>query len=225
METKKAIRERITAKVGGELCSFGNKKLPQTTMILNLSSAKHCPSALLGLCHCVGVCYAKKGEGIYKNYERKNQRIRNWLLRATEDEIFETLYDWSKLNTIKTTHLRLNEPGDFHNQKEVDMWSRLAVRFENVGIKVFAWSSRADLDFSNVNFAMQGSRLDMLDNCKRVYYCVDKERFSQLVNEYGKDSRDKVAFCQCSFDKKGTCQGCNLCTDRDFKGVIYTLIH
>lgn len=226
---KTQIRKEITAKIGGGFLSFGNAKLPKSHMILNLSTGKHCPSAILGFCHCVKECYARRDERLYKNYYEKNKRVRDWLVRSSEDEIFETLYLWAQTNTTTTTHIRLNECGDFHNQHEVDMWSRLAERFEAVGIQVYAWSSRKDLDFSNVKFAVQGSRMDMLDNVGRVYYCVDNETYKQKAIENVKallNGKPKPhALCQCAEGKDKTCKGCGLCNTKEYKGIIYTKIH
>lgn len=222
---KTQIRKTITAKVGGSFLSFGNSKLPKEHMILNLSSARCCPSKALGMCHCADTCYALKCERIYKSYAVKSERIQKWLSGANEDEIFETLAQWAQTNTVKTTHLRLNESGDFHTQDEVNMWSRLSERFEKIGITVYAWSARKDLDFSKVHFAVQGSDLSQLDKMGRVYYCVDSARFDELHRLYTETPDEHVGFCQCSFGKEKTCKGCGLCSTKDFRGIIYTRMH
>ena len=50
----------------GSLLSEGNIKIPSTTAIFNMTSAKDCPSLKLGLCKAFhngkNICYAKKSE-------------------------------------------------------------------------------------------------------------------------------------------------------------------
>ena len=55
-----------------QVFSYGNRKLPAETLIVNITSAQHCPSDKLGLCEISNICYAKKCERIYKNYLGKN---------------------------------------------------------------------------------------------------------------------------------------------------------
>ena len=62
---KKIIRitqEEIFPQFSGQVFSYGNKKLPESTMIVNLTSAQNCPAKQLGLCLVPDVCYAQKGE-------------------------------------------------------------------------------------------------------------------------------------------------------------------
>lgn len=42
-----------------QVFSYGNAKLPKETLIVNITSAVHCPSERLGFCRCSKVCYAK----------------------------------------------------------------------------------------------------------------------------------------------------------------------
>lgn len=58
-----------------QVFSYGNRKLPAETLIVNITSAQNCPSDKLGFCEISSVCYAKKCERIYKNYLTKNLMI------------------------------------------------------------------------------------------------------------------------------------------------------
>lgn len=58
-----------------QVFSYGNRKLPAETLIVNITSAQNCSSDKLGFCEISSVCYAKKCERIYKNYLSKNLLI------------------------------------------------------------------------------------------------------------------------------------------------------
>lgn len=62
-----------------QVFAYGNRKLPDQTLIVNITSAQHCPSAELGFCKCKDVCYAKKCERIYKNYLNKNLMVESYM--------------------------------------------------------------------------------------------------------------------------------------------------
>ena len=62
-----------------QVFSYGNAKLPKETLIVNITSAVHCPSEKLGFCRCSKVCYAKKCERIYKAYKQKNELIESFM--------------------------------------------------------------------------------------------------------------------------------------------------
>lgn len=62
-----------------QVFSYGNRKLPSHTLIVNITSAKNCPSEKLGFCVCSKVCYAKKCERIYKAYLEKNLLIESYM--------------------------------------------------------------------------------------------------------------------------------------------------
>lgn len=62
-----------------QVFSYGNRKLPKETLIVNITSATACPSERLGFCRCSKVCYAKKCERIYKAYLHKNTLIESYM--------------------------------------------------------------------------------------------------------------------------------------------------
>ena len=62
-----------------QVFSYGNKKLPKETLIVNITSAQNCPSDKLVFCKLSKICYAKKCERIYKNYLEKNLLIESYM--------------------------------------------------------------------------------------------------------------------------------------------------
>lgn len=193
-----------------QVFSYGNSKLPKETLIVNITSAQNCPSDKLGLCNCSKVCYAKKCERIYKNYLNKNLMVESYMCLWSDSELKELLEVYIKESPIKIKYIRLNEAGDFPHQESVDRWNILSKYFyDNYKIKTYCYTCRNDLDFSNVNFQVNGSRLDIKSN--RHFICIDKKSLSLMPAH--------TIVC------KGNCHICKLCYDSNYKGIIYCQQH
>jgi len=133
---------------------FGNKKLPGTTAIFNICSATDCPSRKLGLCQVVNAghkCYALRDEQFYAgplNYRRRQEKLWDSL---TSSEFATQFLQVVGRRRIDTTALRLNESGDFRTQADVNKAGSIARRLEDLGIKVYCYTARSDLDYSGVD--------------------------------------------------------------------------
>jgi hypothetical protein len=159
----------LTAGKGKSFCKLngllaeGNIKIPTTTAIFNMSSARECPSLKLGLCKAYvdgkHVCYAKKSEVASRPtvlpYRRRQEKY--WLSVTADEFIAEFLL----INALKVqpfTALRFNEAGDFHSQACVDKAERIATVLKRYGIVCYGYTSRSDLDYSKVkNMVISGS--------------------------------------------------------------------
>ena len=96
----------------GQVFSYGNSKLPKSTLIVNLSSAENCPSRKRGLCEIEDKCYARKCERIYPNYKKKNLIVEEWFNSASDDDIINFM-DYSIEDApVKVIYCRLYEAGD-----------------------------------------------------------------------------------------------------------------
>ena len=73
-------------------CVFacGNKKILQSTIMANLTSAHNCPAKELGLCRVGKYCYAFREER-YPNPLNKNLKVEGWIENASSDDIYELL--------------------------------------------------------------------------------------------------------------------------------------
>jgi hypothetical protein len=112
---------------------------------------------------------------------------------------------------VKIKYLRLNEAGDFPDQRSVNRWSMLSDWLnDKYGIKVYCYTCRLDLDFSKATFAVNGSN-EEINNAKRFFICVDKDEYESLPEH--------------SVTCKGNCRLCKLCYDSKYKGVIYCKQH
>lgn len=141
--------------------SRGNHKLGTDTLIFNMGPAETCPSMKNGMCNANksgAKCYALKAEQCYgkKVVEYRKRQQKYWNNKALIDILGSTI---NKLRNekIKTKYLRFNESGDFNSQDDVNKLSRLARILKMLDITVYGYTSRSDLDYSNVNFLVKGS--------------------------------------------------------------------
>ena len=59
--------------------SAGNKKVPSSVLIVNMSSALMCPSFYLGVCQITnGACYAMRDENQYSRTDIGSTLRNNW---------------------------------------------------------------------------------------------------------------------------------------------------
>jgi len=135
------------------LSDEGNIKIPATTAIFNMSSAKNCPSKRLGLCKAKkqgAKCYAEKAEILYPlvlPYREKQAKL--WEKISAEEFAFQFLMANSfKLHPFNL--LRFNESGDFHSQECVGKAEKVARILKPYGIRCYCYTSRDDLDYHRV---------------------------------------------------------------------------
>lgn len=132
---------------------FGSMKLPKSTMVFNMGSAKDCPSKTLGFCLVVDKCYARKDEKLYKSvlpYRERQEKI--WLTH-TASEFCAALTAILRRKRTQVKLFRLNESGDFHSQECVIKAEQIAEHlFEKHGIRTYTYTARKDLDFSNCKY-------------------------------------------------------------------------
>lgn len=124
---------------------FGNAKVGENTLIINMGSATHCPSAERGLCPIAGQCYAARDERIYPTTLPYRDRQEKYWLETSAEQIaydieevysgFERLQQKRHVKDVKdakASHrrrprykaikrlLRWNESGDFHGEACVE---------------------------------------------------------------------------------------------------------
>jgi hypothetical protein len=138
-----------------KLLIAGNKKIPKTTAIFNMSSAHDCPSRKLGLCKAAkaGVkCYAIKSEVASRPYVQPHRERQEKFWKATSAEDFAVQFLLiNALRKLPFTALRLNEAGDFHTQECIQKADKIARILKPYGIPVYCYTSRDDLDYSHVS--------------------------------------------------------------------------
>lgn len=134
----------------------GNLKVPSTTAIFNMSSARDCPSFKLGLCKAYDengnhICYAKRSENSSRPgvlpYRRRQEKY--WL-KCTPERFCVEFLSISAIKINPFTALRFNESGDFHSQKDVQKAEKIARILKRYGIVCYCYTSRDDLDYSMI---------------------------------------------------------------------------
>ena len=185
----------------GFLYSNGNKKIGHDTVILNITSASNCPSDKLGLCKVSKLCYAKKIER-YNPYYKPfcDRQTKQWDTLTAKQIVINILHIKDKNPDVK--YLRYSEAGDFRTQEDINKMSDIAELLKPVGIRVYGYTARSDLDFSNVsdNMTVTGTYFNVHNCFKPVRQFTSKIR------------------CQAN------CRTCNLCKNRNNK-TIEVLIH
>jgi hypothetical protein len=136
------------------LVSFGNKKLPKSTVIFNMGAAMSCPSEKLGLCQAVidgkVVCYALKAERLYPNVKPYRDRQEDFWKGVDPWEFAGQLLAINALRRNKIEALRINESGDFWGQECIAKAEVIASILRLHGIDTYVYTARRDLDFSGV---------------------------------------------------------------------------
>ena len=158
--------------------TLGNKKLPKTTAIFCITGAYKgtCPSAKLGLCKHVDICYARKMEERYHHrlIPFRKRQTKYWDKVNARQFVRDLLEANSKRKSVnKLTALRMSESGDFRNQKDFNKVNSIANQLKKHGIRVYTYTARKDLNFSKLseNFTLNGSEF-MIDN---NFYVVGKD--------------------------------------------------
>jgi hypothetical protein len=191
------------------LLSDGNTKLPRTTAIFNMSSAKDCPSLKRGVCKAFidgkHICYAKKAETPMRPqvlpYRRKQEKF--WL-SITADEFIAQFLLINALKNKPFTALRLNESGDFHSQACIEKAERIANVLSRYGIITYGYTSGDDLDFSMVKSLILSGSGFTAAGISGEFLIV-------------KDIKDKPkGYGVCAMD----CKACTRCQKRGMKTVV-----
>lgn len=130
--------------------SFGNRKLPNSTAIFNITSAINCPSDKFGMCKIADICYAKKTENRWPNTYFYRERQTTLFDKVTAEELATAMLVEFKNKKQPIKMLRFSESGDFRNQSDVDKMAKVAEILQQNHIKTYGYTARHDLDFSEM---------------------------------------------------------------------------
>ena len=125
--------------------SVGNLKIGKDTLILNMGSAKDCPSKKLGLCK-IANCYAFKAEYLYPNVLPFRMRQADYWLSNDAVTIAEDIsYVWKFNNSrnIPLKFVRINEVGDLYSHKCLTKLIHIAKMLPN--IVFYTYTHRSDI--------------------------------------------------------------------------------
>ena len=207
-------------KHNGLEISSGNGKLPD--LIFNMNPATGCIGDRLGLCdlgeHGSGRCYALCAERRYSAVLAYRRRQEIYWESKNYKEIVE---DFSAILTNKRTRnkatgkleplyksvefLRISESGEFKNQAAVNKLDAVAIELKaRFGLKIFCYTTRSDLEFKHVKFAVKGSGHDRGNSGRCDVKTSAQIKQGRVGNKY--HEAGKVAtICP------GSCDSCQLC--------------
>lgn len=130
--------------------SFGNRKLPPNIAIYNITSATNCPAKKLGFCNHPNACYALKAERLYPHnlpYKQSQTQLFDLLSAEQLGKLF--LLEMGRKKT-KVEYFRFSESGDVRSQVDIKKLAGLAKVLTGNGIKVYGYTARKDLDFTDL---------------------------------------------------------------------------
>jgi hypothetical protein len=194
-----------------KLLRSGNLKLPNTTAIFNMGPANGCPSFARGLCrayspngkHC---CYAKKAETTRTPFvlPYRQAQARFWD-GVTAEDFASQFMAINALRELPFEKMRINESGDFYGQSCVDKADKIAMYLARVGVKVYCYTHRADLDYSKVRHLIVSGSNFQKEGVTNAFY---------LVENVKTDKPKGWSVCV------GDCRKCDMCSKRGYKVVI-----
>lgn len=123
--------------------SLGNRKVPKSTLIMNITSARDCIAMKLGICKIPDKkCYALKAERLYPavlTFRREQEAIWDIL---TADQIAMEINMIVHLEGLRA--VRFQESGDFRCQSDVDKMCEIS---NKIDVPCYTYTSRYDLNY------------------------------------------------------------------------------
>ena len=210
---KKALGENgLEIGIHGKTFSFGNSKLPPSTMIINITSAFECPSQ--DNCSARDICYPKKTTKVGRlSPELRDLRNEHTFPYLTGREILKLLELYIELAPIKIHDIRISEAGDFRSQEEIDFCDKIAGHLKaKYGINTTVYTNAIKLDFSNVKNMIINASSPIIRGADRYFLwrplgfmanipATNKVEYRTLKNG------DKEPFFRCC----GDCYMCRFC--------------
>lgn len=198
----------IDNSIRGKVFSYGNKKLPASTMIFNLTTAKNCPSKL---CKVAEHCYAKKGENRFIEVFLRNLRNKIMLENISLKDFMKLLELYIEYAPMKIKNIRLSEEGDFMGIKQVKIANDIAGHIKaKYGITTTIYTAKP-YDFGQFKNLIVNASLPQIKNPTRYFFAKEEKKLKELgVNLKGKGIQynDKVGHyfvCPCE------CRLCGFC--------------
>lgn len=183
--------------------SFGNAKLPKTTMIVNLGTWFNCPGRKEGFCEICKVCYDKHPEVMYKDRTigRLEQEI--YWRACSAEEFAKALINQIEIRNnstrlYKVRQIRWSEVGELRNQEDLEKLIKVTnIIGELTGLQSYIYTHNKSLNFPSKEerpfLTINGSNF-MIDN----EYRVVSKNTRHLIEEPHFD-------CDCD------CTVCNAC--------------
>ena len=187
--------------------TFGNRKLPKTTMIMNITSATDCPARKLGMCQLdkCGIgsnkCYALKAEKFRPATLVHRRKQQEWWDQGIMDMLY-SFKDFRRKMRRTVLAVRVGESGDLRDLR--DYLNVYTLALDNPDLTWYLYTARKDITDrltpairNRDNLVINGSGW-MADN---AFIAVPKGAARPVAKEGVK----KIAWCA------GDCRKCTLC--------------
>jgi hypothetical protein len=239
---------KISDPETGEITNFevamGNAKIGGDTVLLNMSTAGSCMSAIIGTCSLAadGKCYARRFETQWKGSEEKNKRHEKQWACLSPYAIAQGLVNIAeKMPKIK--YIRINEAGEFRNlpsdpallakvsdEKKAELSTvddvaklrSVAKYLKEMGssLILYTYTHRSDLSVGDLgeNVCINGSGW-MIDN---AFIPLELNDFVEVIDkinngqltEFNGTPVTKGVHCM------GDCRKCNYCKTKTSKHIF-----
>lgn len=208
---KKYIEAMLDAKPVQRI-AFGNKKIPKSTAITNMTSWFNCPGRTKEFCNICEICYDKFREVMNKNVCKSRLNHEIWFRTTKDIDIAfaicgKIIKEDRKKNNNKIKLHRWNEVGELRNQKDLEKVNNISNYInEIVGIKSYIYTHNKNLDFDidRPNLTINGSNF-MVDN---EFKCIEKELYEEYVETH-----------EC-YECLGDCEKCDTICSKKLNIVI-----
>ena len=187
--------------------SWGNLKVPKTTLIINMSSAEECPakdqcpfSKGSGVEGKDGKCYALKAERQYPSVrEARKTQTEYWKSHSNKEkeEDFASILAKHPGKAKSLKAVRFNESGDISSYEDIALLVNLATQHPNITFYAYTHNKKV-MDTINIE--------DLPENlCINLSYRHDKPGFNTFCLDTDYDEAEQV------YDCNGNCTNCYLC--------------
>lgn len=199
---KERYQEAFDEMIAFPRLTFGNKKVPKTTAVVNTTSWFLCPGRLQNFCEIKEICYDKCREVMgsacksrlnHDLWWRVNdaESIGNYIAR--EINLHNMMVPEKQVNLV-----RFQEVGEFRNQEDLQKMvdvSNIIYSLTNYKVESYTYTHNKDLDFSidRPHLCICGSNF-MVDN---KFSAIPKDEYK----EYVKNNK--------CFECPGACEECS----------------
>ena len=181
--------------------AFGNKKVPDTTMIANTTSWFLCPGRLRSFCELKEVCYDKCREVMGSVCKSRLNHDLWW--RINEPDTIAQFYIYSiKTENMKRSKdnqvnlVRFQEVGDFRTEEDfLKMVEVSNIIYDKLGINSYTYTHNRNIDYKSIkrpHLTINGSGF-MIDNQFTVVPPANYERYVEEHNCFA--CPQKCALC------------------------------
>lgn len=215
----------------GLYAKFGNRYLSNDIMIINMGTANHCPSRILGMCPHVEYCYAWMNELQYKAvYKYRSEQADFWISKGLETKLdcISHLIREQRNKGKAVRYIRFNESGDFYSQAVLnELYSLARTLYAELNVVSYCYTHRSDLAYASLplrSIKVIGS--DFLINRRGAFVYKNKSEIEvkklvdMIKKSYSINESRAIDIVYCP----GKCKECQVCMtepQKDYQLILF----